>query len=114
MTVPVIREHKKITDEIDDMYVTAIDTATSLKTFMVRPKGANLREYFLIFYRAFFGLYLHTRRLPGMESKTEEDILDKWFAISGPISPKRIEIGLRLFAKYQGKLLDNSIVSVNR
>lgn len=114
MTVPVVREHKKITDEIDDMYVTAIDSAASLRTFMVRPKGANMREYFLIFYRAFYGLFLHTHKLPGMPKSAKEAQILAWFKIAGPITPRRVEMGLDLFAVYQGELLDNSVVSVSR
>ena len=97
------------------MYVTGIDAAADLRTFMVRPKGANMREFFLIFYRSFYGLFLHTRTLPGMNiSKEEEKKIMRWFKISGPITFERVEVGLDLFAEYQKKLLDNSIVSVTR
>ena len=114
MTVPVVREHKKITDEIDDMYVAAINSAARLRTFMVRPCGADRREHFLIFYNAFYGLFLHTHKLPGMPKSVKEAQILAWFKISGQISPRRIEMGLDLFATYQGELLDNSVVSVSR
>lgn len=114
MTVPVVKEHKKITDEIDDMYVAAINSAARLRTFMVMPRGADMREYFLIFYNSFYGLFLHTHKLPGMTTSKKEVQIMMWFKISGPITLKRIELGLDLFATYQGELLDNSIVAVTR
>lgn len=113
-TVPVVREHKKITDEIDDMYVAAINSAANLRTSMVRSVGADKREYFLIFYRAFYGLYLHTSELTGMESFADGEHVMRWFKLSGPITPRRIDVGLDLFTNYRKELLKNSIVSVSR
>lgn len=115
MTVPVVKEHKKIMDEIDDAYSASIRAATGLRTFMVRPKGkANTREYFLAFYHAFFGMYMHTRSLPGMEHFKRKEELERWFKVRGEITHQRIDTGLDLFAEYQHEILTNSIVSVTR
>jgi len=114
MTVQVVREHKRITDEIDDMYITAINSAVHLRTFMVRPKGANMKEYFLIFFSSFYALYLHTSDLPGMEDFSKKPMIWRWFSLQGPISTRRIEVGLDLFSEYKTELLAKAIVSVTR
>jgi len=113
MTVPLSESTRRLQTK-STICTSQPSTLSQLKPALCGPLERTNREYFLVFYRAFYGLFLHTRKLPGMESYSKEKQVMMWFKISGPISPRRIEIGLDLFAEYQAELLNHSIVSVSR
>jgi hypothetical protein len=129
--VQSVKEHKKITDEIDDMYMDTLFAEANLQTFLVQPRGGNRGEQVLFFYRAFRGLFTHTRHLKGMDEITEEEKkknqnsliedVEEWFLDgTNPLTRKRkypdefVRRGLLLFSKYQKKLIAKAVVSVTR
>jgi hypothetical protein len=129
--VQSVKEHKKITDEIDDMYMDTLFAEANLQTFLVSPHGANRSEQVLSFYRSFRGLFTHTRHMKGMDEITEEDKKKKikplieqvedWFLDGtdprirkGRYPDNFLKRGLSLFSKYQKKLIAKGVVSVIR
>lgn len=125
--VSPVHEHKKITDEIDDLYMTTIFAAADISTFIVGGEGGSRKEKFLSFYRPFYGLYSHTKDLSQMAVKRDEGLedlyaeLNSWFEDSlrpairkGNYPDEFISDGLRLFDAYKHFILERGVVSVVR
>ena len=132
--IPVqsVKEHKKITDEIDDLYSDALFYEANLQTYLVQPRGGNRGEQVLNFYRSFRGLFTHTRLMKGMdeiinEGKDTENKknlimeVEEWFERgTDPKTRKHkypddfVRTGLDLFSKYQEKLIKKAVVSLVR
>jgi len=123
MSSEVIREHRKISDEIDDVYMAAVAGCTDVQVFLTRPRG-NPGEIFFRFYAPFYELFQYTYQYPEMKSLDENTIkeMKAWFWKKPPIfSSKKPEAfrrhanqGLEHFQKYQHKLIASAIVSVKR
>ena len=140
--VSQVREHKKITDEIDDMYMDTVYNVSAIQTHLVRRGGRNRTEQFLLFHRSFFGLFAHTRYMKGMDvenildekksdaepKKDEEeeennpllDRIDYWFRWCRKGIPanrrgdRLIEMGIDLFAEYQKRLINVGVITIAR
>ena len=117
-----IKEHKKVSDEIDDLYMDTIYAATGLQTYLVEKKG-NRREKFLFFYSSFHGLFMHTRYMQemikgvGISSDQMKEI-EEWFRDvtrkENRKTPHRIiQKGLDLFSVYQSTLVKSGVVSAS-
>jgi len=132
--IPVqsVKEHKKITDEIDDLYSDVLFYEANLQTFMVQPRGGNRGEQVLNFYRSFRGLFTHTRHMKGMDEIVDEGDEEKkgknliieaeeWFERGTDQKVRKnkypdefVRTGLKLFSRYQEKLIKKSVVSITR
>jgi hypothetical protein len=132
--VQSVKEHRKVTEDIDDAYIATIQAATNMQSFLVGVTGGSRREQFLAFHRSFYTLFAHTRYMTGMnkaeakkEGGKEEDSyvlvddLEAWFLDCKNINVRRknfpsdfIEDGLVLFAEYQKKLLTIGVVTITR
>lgn len=127
--VQSVKEHKKITDEIDDVYMQTVYAATKLDAFVVSGVGGNRREYFLLFYENFFGLVSHTRNIKGVEetgqgskdAPTLMEEIDGWFLDSKHpkikkrnFPPEFIQDGLLLFKEYQKRILRAGVITITR
>jgi len=123
MSSEVIREHKKISDEIDDVYMAAVAGCTDVQVFLTRPRG-NPGEIFSRFYAPFYELFQHTYQYPDMKSLDKENIkeIKEWFWKKPPkFSSKKPEAfyhhatqGLQHFQKYQSALMASAIVNIRR
>ena len=115
--VAVIREHKKVSDEIDDVYTAAVSAATDLKSQLATGRLiGNKTELFLYFYRPFFGLYVHTRfskDLRTADLRPLMDSLDLWFD-ENKVDQDRMHRGLKLFDKYQREIMQAEIISTRK
>jgi len=127
--VQSVKEHKKVTDEIDDVYMAAVDAATGMQSYLVNRVGGNKREQFLSFYRSFYALFAHTRY---MNDVCEDDVKDDkkqpynlvneiegWFVdCKKPrfrnLPPAFIEDGVNLFSAYQKKLITKGVITITR
>jgi hypothetical protein len=115
--VQPVREHKKVTDEIDDLYMDAVYAASRLQSYLVQPRGVNRMEQFMLFYRSFYGLFLHTRVMQGDDKGSEIVDCDDWFDSCAnrrtlPVSLMRR--GIVLFKIYQEKIVKAGIVTTRR
>jgi len=129
------KEHKKITDEIDDSYMKAVYSATELDAFLVSGTGGSRREVFISFYKSFFGLFSHTRYMPKVDDTQDElsestekkktpplcKEIQSWFEdcknprIAKANFPKDFIVdGLNLFSEYQRKLIKVGVVTISR
>lgn len=119
-----VKEHKKITDDIDDAYMGTVRAAATLNTFLAGTGGGSKRESFLSFYDAFFGLFSHTRHMNGMDELDSKkyslvDELEGWFRDARLPKFKRlpdafISDGIDLFTAYQKKLILKGILTLTR
>jgi hypothetical protein len=119
--VTAIKEHKKVTDEIDDSYMDTVYAAANLKSYLVSKKGGNKREHFVSFHRAFYTLFVHTRYMGGMDKDEDGMIkeIEGWFEdCSHPkfrhIPDPFIRDGIDLFSEYQKKIITKGIITVTR
>lgn len=119
--VTAIKEHKKVTDEIDDSYMDTVYAAANLSSYLVSKVGGNKREQFVAFHRAFYTLFVHTRYMGGMDKKEDNitDEIEGWFADCSRPKFRSLPIpfikdGINLFSAYQKKLLTKSIITVTR
>lgn len=119
--VTSIKEHKKVTDEIDDSYMDTVYAAANLRSYLVSKSGGNKREHFVAFHRAFYTLFMHTRYMGGMEK--EDDVvtneIEGWFDDCNhpkfrKLPPVFIEDGINLFSAYQKKLITKGVITVAR
>lgn len=123
MDSEVLREHKKISDEIDDAYMAAVAGCTDVQVFLSHPQG-NPNEIFFRFYAPFFELFQYTYQYPDMKSLDKDTITKMWdwFQKKPPkYSPKKpdafyhhINQGLKYFQKYQGILMVSAVININR
>jgi len=116
---PATREHKKIGDELDSVYVAAINAATYAQGFMVHRHG-NPNEVYDIFYDPFINLFIHTRSTREMTKNGQYDALiaaiDRWMQKSTRTHNVRalIQEGLWLFKYYQKAVIASGAVIIKR
>jgi len=130
--VQSVKEHRKVTEDIDDVYIETIRAAADLQSFLVSGIGGNRREQFLSFHRSFFSLFAHTRYMTDMDKAEKKkegenkeyvlvDDIEGWFldcknkrVRNANFPSDFIEDGLVLFAAYQKKLLSKGVVTITR
>jgi hypothetical protein len=118
--IPFVREHKTISEDIDEAYKATIYAASEIRTYLLHPKGqgGNRNEVFLSFYRPFNGLFMHTRHSTTVKNNQEfqnlTEEIDKWFKYRGRITIRLMEAGLDLFERYQKEILQAAIIMPQR
>jgi hypothetical protein len=112
---PIVREHKKLGDELDDIYIEAVNASAFARGYLVHKKG-NPNELFFQFYYPFSALFQHTRFLPELKNADEQLIkdIDAWIAIEQRPTRSIMRKGLELFSDYQKILLQQGAIAVKR
>jgi hypothetical protein len=126
--VQSVKEHKKVTDEIDDLYMTSIFATAELQSYLAGGSGGNRKEQVLSFYRSFYGLFVHTRYMSNVDAPSDKagqpslvEEIDGWFADAKTDMVRRkgypdefLDDGINLFAAYQKQLLLKGVVTISR
>lgn len=116
---PVAREHKKIGDELDTVYVDAINAATYAQSFLTHRHG-NPNEVYEAFYDPFINLFMHTRSTREMLKDGKYAALiakvDMWMQKDVRFHNVRVLIreGLWLFKHYQAAVIMSGAVVIKR
>jgi hypothetical protein len=146
--VQQVREHKKIIDEIDEMYMDTVYAVSNVQANLVWKGGRNRIEQFKMFYRSFYALFSHTRYMKGVDdadinnvteesqgvgntqdeesppdeieiiqSRTLTEKIERWFIIcesgvGGSRGSRLLKIGVRLFSKYQKRLINKGVITI--
>lgn len=112
------RDHKKIGDELDEIYNAAVIAAMYLQEYLVHKRG-NPNEVFSQFYQPFVALFLHTSVAREMDKEEYDDLInsiDKW--MHKDIKKYGLLVlmteGLRLFRKYQRVVVKSGAVIIKR
>ena len=123
MSQEVLREHKKISDEIDDVYMATVAGCTDVQVFLTRPKG-NPSDIFFRFYTPFYELFQYTYQCTELKTldKATTDEIWKWFRTKPPQFSSRnsegfyrhASQGLQHFQKFQNVLIVSAVVSIKR
>lgn len=116
---PATREHKKIGDELDAVYVDLLNAATYAQAFMTHKHG-NPNEVYEAFYTSFINLFMHTRSTREMTKDGKYDSLisaiDRWMQKDVRSHNVRalIREGLWLFKYYQKAVIKSGAVIIKR
>jgi hypothetical protein len=116
---PATREHKKIGDELDAVYVDLLNAATYAQSFMTHKHG-NPNEVYEAFYTSFINLFMHTRSTREMTKDGKYDSLisaiDRWMQKDVRSYNVRalIREGLWLFKYYQKAVIKSGAVIIKR
>lgn len=113
--IPIVRDHKKLGDELDDVYIEAVNASMLARGYLKHRKG-NPTEIFFQFYYPFGALFQHTRFLREMKGVDDDLVgkIDAWFQIEGKPRPSVMTSGLDLFSRYQEHLLQKGIIILKR
>lgn len=114
----IARDHKKIGDELDDIYIEAISAATYAKSYLVHKRG-NPNEIFHQFYLPFVALFMHTRFTREMSKDDYTDLinsLDRWVNKGSRTTTIHalLREGLQLFSQYQCEVIKSGAVVIKR
>lgn len=128
--VQSVREHRKVTDDIDDAYMETIRSAASMRAFLVSRTGGNKREQFLSFYQSFYELFEHTRYMDKIDvDEVSKDNprkkynlvkeIEGWFDDCEKPRFKKLPMefirdGINLFSAYRKKLIANGAITIKR
>jgi len=123
MSGSALREHKKISDAVDEAYMEAIASSTDLKVFLRRPRG-NPDDAFMRFYGAFYELFQYTCQtdeITSLGADPQVSQIWQWFDTEPPLYTssqakysKHAQNGLDLFQGYQKCLTSSGIININR
>ena len=113
--IPNIHEHKRVGDDLDDIYLETVEAATKIRGYLQHPAG-NRRDVFLRFYYPFTSLFYHTRNLRDMKDVPEVDMkeIEYWIEDEDRPTKRRMRAGLVLFNKYQKLILGKEIIALHR
>ena len=113
--IPISREHKKLGDELDDIYIETVNASIFARGYLIHKKG-NPNELFLQFYYPFGALFQHTRYMREMSNVDKELIIEieNWINLQDKPRPSTMLKGLNLFSKYQEPLLKNGVIILKR
>lgn len=113
--IPNIHEHKKVGDDLDDIYIETVENATKMRGYLQHPAG-NRREVFLRFYYPFTSLFYHTRNLRDMKDVSDDELgaIERWIDDEQKPTKHRMREGLRLFNSYQKLILGKEIIALHR
>ena len=112
------RDHKKIGEEIDEVYIAAVMAAMYLQQYLVHRRG-NPNEAFFNFYDGFvalFGLTNVSREMDKVEYDTLINDINRWLQKSTRNHNLFLLMyeGLRLFKQYQAAVIKTGAVIVKR
>jgi hypothetical protein len=116
---PSTREHKKIGDELDSVYVAAINAAAYAQAFLAHKHG-NPNEVYDLLCEPFINLFMHTRATREMNKDHKYDKLifavDRWMQKDVRTHNVRslIREGLWLFKYYQMAVIQSGAVVIKR
>lgn len=123
MTGPELQEHSRVYDDIDLTYLSALNGATGVRTYISMPRG-DKKTIYNNFYSPFVELFQHTYQIPDVsKSGDENEVLflkiKRWIDYNPDFSQrivfeKHMKAGLFLFDKYQKILLDLGVINVSQ
>lgn len=113
--IPISREHKKLGDELDDIYIEAVNAASYARGYLRQRRG-NFGAVFFQFYYPFDALFQHTRYLPDMKDADEDLIADieQWVQTEEKPKISQLRRGLDLFSEYQKAVIKGGAVVLKR
>lgn len=126
MSGSALREHKRISDAIDEAYMEVIISGTDLRVFLRRPRG-NPDAAFMRFYGAFYEAFTYTcqaKEIASLGVDAEISKIWQWFDTEPPRFStsraardkfcKHAQLGLDLFLGYQKSMISSGIININR